>query len=480
MVISFWPRLSRSLVHLPPSAVAAVNAAAVWMSLSGQLAGGGLARALSISRRGSQKEARRRTTERSQQRPGPVTGKRFHDGAFVQGRRARHQEDLRGSRAPPSGGSVLEDWHAPRRSSGKLRSPKILLEVGLSKTARAKQRMMEVPPAERVKARGLTYLEKASLRRTLPRYEALWDDFATFAQKRGAKLRRVEEIDETGADFLNAKFFDGELPDLSGYLVATIRKFKPEVVRAGRGALAKTMAAARGFRNLCPAQTKQPLPWEAACLIAQQMCHSGLPTMGLAVVFAFAMYLRPSEMLLCKACQLSPPIRGGGAAHKSWSLILHPSERGQRSKVGMADEAMRIEGDEFKFLGVILRRWLRGKSKEEFLFEFSYAAFNREFRRAGETAGLGALGPPTLHQLRHGGASTDAASGKKGLPEIQAKGRWSDPRSVRRYAKGGRVTQQLWLLTPGGRKKCFAAARGIGATLSTSLWPSRKPTDLAP
>ena len=185
-------------------------------------------------------------------------------------------------------------------------------------------------------------------------------------------------------------------------------------------------------------------------------------------------------MLLCKACQLSPPIRGGGAAHKSWSLILHPSERGQRSKVGMADEAMRIEGDEFKFLGAILRRWLRGKGKEEFLFEFSYAAFNREFRRAGEAAGLGALGPPTLHQLRHGGASTDAASGKKGLPEIQAKGRWSDPRSVRRYAKGGRVTQQLWLLTPGGRKKCFAAARGIGATLSTSLWPSRKPTDPAP
>ena len=283
----------------------------------------------------------------------------------------------RGVVLPIRGGEILEDWVAPRRPSAPLEGWKPPRETGLSRTARAKQRLQSVPTESRAKRQGLTFLERASLRRTLPRYEALWADFGKFARKHGVKLNSVEAIDQAGADFLNARYFEGDQPDVAGYLAATIRKFEPKVVRAGRGALAKTLSAARGFRNLCPAQTKQPLPWEAACLITEQLCQNGQANMGLAVVLAFALYLRANEMLLCQVNQLTPPLRGGGKAHKSWCLVLHPSERGQRSKVGLSDEAMRIEGDEFKFLTPILKRWLRNRGREEPLFRFGYTELSR-------------------------------------------------------------------------------------------------------
>ena len=449
------PRPAVQRARLRLAAVAGHARTPAWMSSSGRLAGAGLARSPCVPRQWPRKRPRSsaRPFVVRAPCPGPPAASTFDAG----------WEDCR---AAKSRRVVLDSW-TPQQ------------EVGLARDARARQRRQVVPPEQRRTVLGLSYLERASLKRTLPRYAELWADFVRFAQQRGVKLGTTEAIDEAGALFLNEKYFAGELPGLAGYLTSAIKKFKPQVVRAGRGALARTLAAAKGFRNLCPAQTKQPLPWEAACQLVRQLCRQEQAEMGLAVVLAYALYLRANEMLLCRVGQLTPPIRGGGKAHRCWCLVLHPSERGQRSKVGMADEAMRIEGDEFKFLGPILRRWLKGRGREEPLFSFDYARLSRAFREAGEKSGLGVLGPPTLHQLRHGGASTDAASGSKGLMEIQAKGRWGDARSVRRYAKGGRVTQQLWQLDAKTRRECLAAARAIGGTLTQSLWPSRRLTDPA-
>ena len=125
----------------------------------------------------------------------------------------------------------------------------------------------------------------------------------------------------------------------------------------------------------------------------------------------------------------------------------------------------------YDFLKPILRMWLRRRSPEMPLFDFSYVEWARSFKAAGETAGLGCLGPPTLHQLRHGGVSTDAAANTKDLAAIQQQGRWADQRSLRRYAKGGRVTQQMWALPDAVRKRALRETRAIGATLSKTCPP---------
>jgi hypothetical protein len=89
-----------------------------------------------------------------------------------------------------------------------------------------------VPATARQKERGLSFLERASLKRTLPRYEAAYRDFERFAARRKKRLRTVEQIDQAAADYLNDRYFAGDQPDVAGFLGAAIRKFRPEVVRA--------------------------------------------------------------------------------------------------------------------------------------------------------------------------------------------------------------------------------------------------------
>ena len=150
---------------------------------------------------------------------------------------------------------------------------------------------------------------------------------------------------------------------------------------------------------------------------------------------------------------------------RHWTLVLHVSEKGQKSKVGLSDEAVRLEGEAFTFLGPVLRKWIRNRKADDPLFEFDYPLWAKEFRAAGVSAGLTSIGPPTLHQLRHGGASTDAAAKSRDLPSIQLQGRWKDQRSLVRYAKGGRVTQQMYELTPEVRRKLLRETEDIGKTL---------------
>ena len=64
-------------------------------------------------------------------------------------------------------------------------------------------------------------------------------------------------------------------------------------------------------------------------------------------------------------------------------------------------------------------------------------------RWAEQVLGLEVLGPLHGYQLRHTGASHDWLNRSRDLAGVQRRGRWRDPRSVRRYEKGGRVTQQL-------------------------------------
>ena len=236
----------------------------------------------------------------------------------------------------PVGGPLLEDWHAAPLATGVLAKREPQNEHGLGKTARAKQRMRAVPAASRKKQHGLSFLERASLRRTFPRYAALWADFVKFGRRRGVSSKTRAAIDEQGAEFLSVRFFAGDLPGVGGYTIATFREFEPMVVKAGRG----------------------------------------------AVALSSALYLEATETLQYKVKQ------------------------------------------------------------------------------------------PTLYQLRHGEASADAARHDHNLPEIQPHGRWADQNPVRRCAKGGRVTQRLWLLEKPVRAKRLAAARRIGEILSTTLFSS--------
>ena len=83
---------------------------------------------------------------------------------------------------------------------------------------------------------------------------------------------------------------------------------------------------------MCPAVTKQPIPWEVCCGIAEVLAKAGEFEMALATVLTFALYLRASELLKLCADQVMPPIRGAGRAHRCWCVWSFILRRGARAR----------------------------------------------------------------------------------------------------------------------------------------------------
>ena len=102
------------------------------------------------------------------------------------------------------------------------------------------------------------------------------------------------------------------------------------------------------------------------------------------------------------------------------------------------------------------------RPQKEALFPFTFAEWARQYRACGEACQLQPLGPPTLYCLRHAGASLDVALGRRDLMQVQQRGNWLVPSSVRRYQKGGRLTEQLMHLDEHTRQQAHECRERIG------------------
>ena len=99
------------------------------------------------------------------------------------------------------------------------------------------------------------------------------------------------------------------------------------------------------------------------------------------------------------------------------------------------------------------------------MFDFSAEFFNREL--AVECKKLG-IEKATAYDLRHGGASDDAAAGVE-LLKIQKRGRWQQFISVRRYEKHGLLQESLSLLGPAKRRHCDHIAAQLTFNIQNPL-----------
>ena len=126
-----------------------------------------------------------------------------------------------------------------------------------------------------------------------------------------------------------------------------------------------------------------------------------------AVMFCF--YLRPVELLSLRGKQLVPPLMLPG--HDQWSLLLFPQEAETTSKTGEQGESLLLDPTFFQFLAPVLRILKDEAGVEGAASHLSYAQLAAAYRAAGERLGL--EGPPTLYQLRHGGAASDLAAKRR-------------------------------------------------------------------
>ena len=78
---------------------------------------------------------------------------------------------------------------------------------------------------------------------------------------------------------------------------------------------------------------------------------------------------------------------------------------------------------------------------------------------------------PVLYQLRHAGASIDAASRLRSLEEIRARGRWAAATSMMRYEKHAQIGKTWHALPPAVQAHALKCEKRLANVLSGALKP---------
>lgn len=188
--------------------------------------------------------------------------------------------------------------------------------------------------------------------------------------------------------------------------------------------------------------------------------------MAVATLACVIFYFRPSEALALKVCQLVTPMTEGHWSHRFWTVMLRPKELDLPSKTKQWDDFRALDLEDHAFFAPVMRALARGRCETEKVFDFTYPDWRQAYKTAGEKLRLQVLEPPTLYSLRHAGASLDAACCRRSMEAIQHRGYWAQATSMRRYQKGGRLTELLLQLSRSQRRAACEFAASIGEIMS--------------
>ena len=196
--------------------------------------------------------------------------------------------------------------------------------------------------------------------------------------------------------------------------------------------------ALRGFRRLCPAATRAPMPWVGLCAMIGASLWAGEVDFALAILLAFVAYLRPGELVSLTSEQLIEPLPGSGVTW--WSVLIAPEIKGKPSKIGAFDETALLDQPILLRLAPVLRKQKRRAEKGN-LWPFTQLQYGATFKRMAEFSGTAVLAAHP-YSLRHGGASHDSLHKLRTPEQIRKQGRWRCEKSVARYNKHARVVAE--------------------------------------
>ncbi|CAE7615478.1 unnamed protein product [Symbiodinium sp. CCMP2592] len=307
-------------------------------------------------------------------------------------------------------------------------------------------------------------------------YKRHWEEMEPMMLDGRGRLRPLARIDQALAEHLEDLYRDGEDLATARYAVAAALFFRPELRSPAMTHLPKVKQSLAGWSKLCPPRSRLPIPYAVVALLALHALSLGLLEIAIYLLLTFSLYMRPSEGLrLRKKDVVRPSSRQAGFQH--WSVVLHPLEVGVCSKTQEFDECLQLDLPYHQPLGPATYKLLRLHQKrgEEHIFTITLENVTQFLERAQielELKGLGELQP---YRLRHGGASHDFVSKLRDLASIQMRGRWRSQSSVRRYQKGGRLTQLMQTLPPHVKRDgCEAATFVFHGVLSVGLVITRQ------
>jgi integrase len=242
----------------------------------------------------------------------------------------------------------------------------------------------------------------------------------------------------------------------------------PSMPTSARTNFPLAKACLKGWKNMEPGVSRDPCPWEVALLLMQWLVENSETLMAFAVAISFDTYIRPGVLVGLRRENLLRPAKLVSGAYSGWGIVLSPASSNSVTKVGEQDDSLRV--------GTLHRMWIVDLIKQLWsrtapgacLFDFTLAKFETTFKRATVALNLQSL-QLVPHSLRHGGPSTDIYLGLRSLAEVQRRGFWQSPASVRRYEKHSKLLSQLNKLSVAQQRAARAAATSVPRLLLHSL-----------
>jgi hypothetical protein len=347
--------------------------------------------------------------------------------------------------------------------------PEISQASSLENREMKKERRKQTRANAVKKLKGKTILEEASVSQAcLARYQSCWNRVSHLLLTSKGRLKNIETVDQELCQFLEEQYYEGEDISLAQYTVASVLFFNPSLKAHGNAALPRVKQSLKGWRKLCPTRSRMPVPWEVTCLLVQDMIGLGKIHLALHTLLMHTLYLRPSEALRLRHCDVVKPVKGRGCGYQAWTFVLHPMEMGIPSKTQEYDESLQLDLPYHQGIGDCLSRWIQKRQlgKQSKIFDHNIQELNNHLGKAERRLNLGKIHAIHAYRFRHGGASYDFVMKLRDLTSVQHRGRWKSLNSVRRYQKGARLAQLFGALPADVRRRCKAAANNLANTLS--------------
>ena len=279
---------------------------------------------------------------------------------------------------------------------------------------------------------SVSILEQMSVKGpTFESYLRAVQGFIAFADSEGERLVEPSEVDALAVAYMNQQFLMGMMAWHGERLLAGILFLKGTLGKMGATGLPRSWRALQGWRKCVPGVSRVPHPLALWAAMAVDLSRRGHPLMSVMLLLAFSCYLRPGDAFCLRRGDFIPPASG---VTTTWTLLLYPQERLERSKAGTADNSLALDSAWLQWLSPVLAVISQGDS-ESSPWNFTYLEYLKQLKASAARLGV-QLVP---YQCRHSGVSVDRANGWRSQEACQKRGRWASIRSLVRYEQHGRL-----------------------------------------
>jgi len=304
---------------------------------------------------------------------------------------------------------------------------------------------------------------------TIKKYTEFLEELQEFQDDNGLKGSAPDEKDDLIARWITNQFAEGEESFRGSYMIAAVAWKEPRYGKWGSDKLPLARQCLASWKTLSPGLTRLPFASGLVDGLAMQVHLIGGWRMAAEPILQRIFYLRPGEASRLRSRHLIPPGPHGILTSPKWSIILHEAELGIPSKTAEYDESLVLDLARDQWFGSVLRRLKEETHRDDFIFPAKSGVRAEAVKEAGRRLGVDAV----PYRFRHSGASIDFSTGARPITGVRHRGRWRSEASVRRYEKGGRITQSWDALSPAVQQYCVASSRILADVLLGRRGPLR-------